>query len=111
VVRVDLRVSPEGLLRRFEAKGHAGAVTPGDNIACAAATVLLRTAGRVCAEHGVPYDGGAGGPGEMRLVVSLEASSEVGWLRGVTDYLVRGMKDLQDEFPNEIILRVEMTEG
>jgi hypothetical protein len=58
----------------------------------------------------MPYDGGAGMPGEMRLVVSPDASSENGWLRGVTDYLVRGMKDLQDEFPREIILRVEMTE-
>jgi hypothetical protein len=47
----------------------------------------------------------------MRLVVTPEAVSEMGWLRGVTDFLVRGMKDLQNEFPEEIILRVEMTEG
>jgi hypothetical protein len=46
----------------------------------------------------------------MRLVVSPDACSETGWLRGVTDYLVRGMKDLQDEFPKEIVLRVEITE-
>ena len=110
-MRIDLRVSPDGLLRRFEAKGHAGTVRSGANVACAAATVLLRTAGRLCAEHGVAARGGAGAPGEMRLVVSLEASSEVGWLRGMTDFLVRGMKDLQDEFPKEIILQIETTEG
>jgi uncharacterized protein YsxB (DUF464 family) len=110
-LRVDLQVSPEGLLRRVEAKGHAGAVRSGGNIACAAATVLLRTAGRVCAEHGVPHEGGAGTPGEIRLVVTPGASTEIGWLRGVTDYLVRGMTDLQDEFPKEIAVRVEMTEG
>ena len=110
-MRIDLRVSPDGLLRRFEARGHAGTVRSGGNIACAAATALLRTAGRVCAEHGLPYDGGAGTQGEMRLVVTPEAVSEMGWLRGVTDFLVRGMKDLQNEFPEEIILRVEMTEG
>ena len=83
----------------------------GGNIACAAATVLLRTAGRVFAEHGVPHHGGAGTPGEMRLVVTPGAPAETGWLRGVTDYLVRGMTDLQTEFPKEIALRVEMTEG
>ena len=47
----------------------------------------------------------------MRLVVTPGASTEIGWLRGVTDYLVRGMTDLQDEFPKEIAVRVEMTEG
>jgi uncharacterized protein YsxB (DUF464 family) len=109
-LRVDLALSPDGLLRRFEARGHAGVVRSGSNIACAAATVLLRTAGRVCAEHGVPHEGGAGVRGEMKLVVAPGASSEIGWLRGVTDYLVRGMNDLQDEFPKEIALRVEMTE-
>jgi len=83
----------------------------GANIACAAATALLRTAGRVMAQHGVPHRGGAGTPGEMRLVVDPVASAETGWLRGVTDYLVRGMTDLQGEFPGEIAVRVEMTEG
>ncbi len=47
----------------------------------------------------------------MRLVVTPGAPAETGWLRGVTDYLVRGMTDLQTEFPKEIALRVEMTEG
>ena len=84
----------------------------GGNIACAAATVLLRTAGRLCAEHGVPYAGGARGAGRDEAGrLALEAASEIGWLRGVTDFLLRGMKDLQEEFPKEIILRVEMTEG
>jgi hypothetical protein len=65
----------------------------------------------VCAERGAAHEGGAGAPGEMKLVVTPGGSSEIGWLRGVTDYLVRGMTDLQAEFPKEIALRVEMTEG
>jgi hypothetical protein len=46
----------------------------------------------------------------MRLILSAGAAPEGGWLRGVTDFLLRGVKDLQEEFPKEIALRLEMTE-
>ena len=110
-MRIFLAVSPDGLLRRFEAQGHAGVAAAGSNIACAAVTALFRTAGRVCTERGRAVGGGAGSPGEMRLVVSPDSGTSSGWLRGVTDFLLRGVSDLKDEFPKEIDLRVEMTEG
>jgi len=110
-VRIFLAVSPDGLLRRFEAEGHAGVKAAGSNIACAAVSVLLRTAGRICTERGLAVEGGAGSPGEMRLVVSPESDTSSGWLRGVSDFLLRGVSDLKDEFPKEIVVRVEMTEG
>ena len=56
-------------------------------------------------------EGGAGSPGEMRLVVPPESDNGSEWLRGVTDFLLRGVNDLKDEFPKEVVLRVEMTEG
>ncbi len=104
-------MSPDGLLRRLEAEGHAGVKAAGGNIACAAVSMLLRTAGRVCAQRGLAVEGGAESPGEMRLVVPPGADADTGWLRGVTDFLLRGVNDLKDEFPKEIVLRVEMTEG
>ena len=110
MVRVLIALSPDGLMRRFEAEGHAGAAARGNNIACAAVTTLLRTAGRLCAERGIAVAGGAGESGEMRLILSAAGAPEGGWLRGVTDFLLRGVKDLQDEFPKEIALRVEMME-
>ncbi len=108
MLRVLLALSKDRLLRRFEATGHAVG-DPGRNIACAAATVLLRTAGRECAAHGLVALGSAAGPGEMAMVLS-DRTSEDAWLRGVTDVLMRGMSDLQREFPDQIALRVEMTE-
>ena len=112
-MRILIALSPDGLLRRFEAVGHAGAAVRGHNVACAAVTTLLRTTGRLCVERGITLAGGAGGagePGEMRLILSAGAAPEGGWLRGVTDFLLRGVKDLQEEFPKEIALRLEMTE-
>ena len=110
MVRILIALSPDRLMRRFEAEGHAGAALRGQNIPCAAVTTLLRTAGRLCAERGLAVSGGAGEPGEMRLILSSGATSEGEWLRGMTDFLLRGVRDLQDEFPKEIALRVEMTE-
>jgi hypothetical protein len=62
-------------------------------------------------EHGVAEGGGAEKPGEMALVVSSCAESEQGWVKGMSDFLLRGLKDLQAEFPTEIALRVECREG
>ena len=106
MLSVRLSVSSAGLLRRFEAQGHAGADL-GKNIACAAATALLRTAERACRERGFVAQRLAAHPGQMSMVLGDLPESRTGWLRGVTDFLLRGMSDLQTEFPDQIVLRVE----
>ncbi len=79
----------------------------GSNIACAAVTTLLRTAARLCAERGIVEDGDANGPGEMRVVLSRrEDGVSSGWLGGVTEFLLRGLGDLQGEYPGEVIMRI-----
>jgi uncharacterized protein YsxB (DUF464 family) len=103
-------VSREGLLRSFAADGHAGIDPRGKNIACAAVTALLRTAAKLCAERALVREGAGVKPGELRLVVTSVPEAERAWLRGVTDFLLRGMKDLQDEFPREIHLLLEVME-
>jgi hypothetical protein len=82
----------------------------GTNIACATATAFLRTTGRLCTGRGIACEGGAERPGEMRLRLSPQADRDAEWLGGVTDFFLRGMKDLQDEFPREVIVQVETTE-
>ncbi len=96
-------------MRGFTAQGHAGGSVKGENVACAAATMLLRTTGRLCSQQGVAVAGGRGHPGEMQLEIAQDTVDQ-GWLRGVTDFLLRGMKDLKDEFPRDIVLQVKMME-
>jgi uncharacterized protein YsxB (DUF464 family) len=103
-------VSPDGLLRAFEAVGHAGSGPRGGNVACAAATTLLRTAARVCAGRGIAIGGGAGERGTMRCIVKATDSVDAGWLRGTTDFLLRGLQDLRDEFPEAVVVTTEVTE-
>ena len=109
MLHVRLELSKEGLLKRFDAQGHAGDDL-GKNVVCAAATVLLRTAGRECLARGIVAGGNAARPGEMAMVLRDTGDDRGGWLRGVTDFLLRGMSDLQKEFPEKVALRVETTE-
>lgn len=109
MLRILLAVSRDGLLRRFEAEGHAGAGF-GNNIACAAATTLLRTAGRACTAQGIAADGGAARPAHITLELAGKPAGDEGWLRGVTDFLVRGLSDLSREFPDQVALRIETLE-
>ena len=109
MLQILLAVSRDGLLRGFQAAGHAGS-DAGRNIACAAATILLRTAGRECTARGIVAGGGKGKPGEMAMELSAGLRQHDEWLRGVTDFLLRGMSDLAREYPDQIALRVETTE-
>lgn len=110
MMRIRVVVSPEGALKSFEAEGHAGEDAAGTNIACAAATTLLRTTARLCAGRGLVAGGRATQPGFMSLTLRPVEPAESAWLKGVTDFLLRGVKDLQDEFPEDFIVQVTMTE-
>jgi hypothetical protein len=69
---------------------------------------MLRTAARVLySVDGLVTTGAADTPGEMRLELSRDAKTGREWLRGVTDFLLRGLRDLEAEFPREIDLSVK----
>jgi len=106
---IHVSLSPGGLLRGFEARGHAGRAPAGRNLACAAATVLLRSTARACVARGLATGGGAREPGDLRLSVAPVPEPERGWLRGVTDVLLRGVDDLQRDYPGEILVELDGT--
>ncbi len=103
-----LIVDADGILRGFDASGHAGSVARGANLACAAASALLRTAGRLCAERGIVLEGGAEARGSMRCRVAPRVAGDTEWLRGVTAFLARGLQDLRDEFPKAVSLDTDV---
>ncbi len=103
-------MSPQGHLREFAAEGHAGAAAAGRNTACAAATSLLRTTGKLCADRGLVQAGGAPSTGVMSMRLGAVSGTDAAWLQGVTDFLLRGLNDLAREFPREILVRAEQTE-
>ncbi len=105
MIRLSIVLDRRGCLSSFTADGHAGGAAAGQDIVCAAATALLRTAARsVLAVPGIGAEADAPAPGAMRLTVLRCEGRQRPWLRGVTDFLLTGLADLQAEYPQ----RVEM---
>ena len=108
MLRILLRVRSDGTLASARATGHAGKEAAGGNLACAAATALLRTAAGILRAEGAAT-GSAPRPGSVAFRVRRGASGrgqDAGWLRGVTDFLLQGLRDLQRERPDAVALTV-----
>lgn len=93
------------LLERVSVSGHASGLQKGGNIVCAAVTVLIRTAARLLEGlPGVDLTGGPGGRGEFELRIEGVDERKLEYVRAVGDYLIKGIKDLQDEFPGDCLI-------
>lgn len=102
---MEVRVSfgPDGVLRRVDARGHAGPEPSGSNPACAAATVLLRTAYEtLCATPGVEASGEAPSPGTLYFTVRRYPAESVQRLSGIGDFLLAGLSGVEREFPGKV---------
>ncbi len=44
------------------------------------------------------------------MLLGSAVDADNGWAMGMTDFLLRGLKDLAQEFPREIVVRIETTE-
>jgi len=107
MLSVIVSLSPEGCLERLDATGHAGSTPRGANVACAAATALLRTAAELMhSRPGVRCDADAPAPGELRLAVSLIPRESVEWARGVTDFVIQGCRRIQAEVPAALAVQI-----
>jgi uncharacterized protein YsxB (DUF464 family) len=110
VVRIDIRLDQQKALRGFSVSGHAGSGPRGEDIVCAAVTVLFRTAARLLElQPDIRIRGSASEKGRMELQIEELPARRRRWIEGLSDFLVRGSRDLQEENPKAIALRV--TEG
>ena len=74
---------------------------------CAAVSALFRTAARVLKlQPDMVVRGSASEDGRMELLLDRVPPARRQWLEGVTDFLVRGVRDLQEENPEAISVRV-----
>ena len=102
---MTLAIDPQGLLRELRATGHANWARRGNDIVCAAATALMRTAAATFEERPrLEFRGGAG-DAELWFAVGEIPAGMIDWARGVTDIVRRGLNDLECEYPKS--LRVE----
>jgi len=102
-MEVKVSFGPDGVVSRVEARGHAGSEPSGSNPACAAATVLLRTAYETLSSTpGVQASGEAPSPGTLHFVVKHYPVEVVQRLRGIGDFLLVGLSSVEREYPGKI---------
>lgn len=112
MIRVTISLDREHILKGVEAHGHSTAGMRGTNIVCAAVTALIRTAARLLEERGTGrVSGAATSPGNLGFTLSAVDSGMKEYVRGVGDFLVLGIADVSDEYPDECSLTVTESKG
>jgi uncharacterized protein YsxB (DUF464 family) len=96
-----------GAIAGFSAQGHAERGSRGTDLACAAFSVLARTAYRSLeALPGIALRGSAGQPGSLDFTV-LGPASDGDRAAGIADFLMIGLSDLAREYPDAVALTIE----
>ncbi|MFP4613844.1 MAG: ribosomal-processing cysteine protease Prp [Spirochaetaceae bacterium] len=108
MIRIVLRHDDAGCLRELHMDGHATVAPAGENPVCAAATALGRTAARVLdAVPGIRARGHAGQEGTLHVEVESYEQETANYLKGVSDYLLVGTRDLEREYPADVAVVLE----
>jgi uncharacterized protein YsxB (DUF464 family) len=104
---VTLQLAGDGCLAALSAAGHAGKLPAGSNIACAAASALVRTAARLLADAGLVVEAEAPRTaGRVDFRVGPVPDGRRAWLQGTTEFLVRGLRDVALEYPAAVDIRL-----
>jgi hypothetical protein len=107
VIQVDILLDRQGGLKGFSVKGHSGTGKPGTDLVCAAVTVLFRTAARlVHLQPDIRVQGDASRSGTLEMEITSVSAGKQQWLAGLSDFLIRGAEDLQEEHPQAISVRI-----
>lgn len=107
MIRARVVLDREGRIRGFEAAGHSERGSRGDDIVCAAFTVLARTAFRALeALPGIELEGTAPEPGSLSFEV-LKSAESAERAAGIADSLVLGISDLVRDFPDAVAFSIE----
>lgn len=101
MINIEIGLNQSGVLGRLSATGHSNRGPKGSDIVCASVSALLRTTARVLAqEPGLSVKGRAEQEGSFNFSVTGTPSNGIAWLKGVTDVLLKGLGDIQAEFPD-----------
>ncbi len=108
MIEISINLDGEGCLAELKAGGHALAGDKGQDIVCAAVTVLLRTAAKLLTlTGGLRVQAEAPEPGKMAISVQRSPGQRTAWLTGLTEFLVSGLMDLEAEYPDRVSVSTE----
>ncbi len=110
MTEVLLVCTKSGVLKSVNAKGHAAYSSKGSDIVCAALSVLLRTVAEILEQtEGISVKIDASSRGTLAFLIEDADKVLDGLLKArlvcAGDFLRQGLKDLAEEFPENVQLR------
>jgi len=106
MIKIDVVLDKDGVLKSCEANGHADAGKTGNDVICAAVSVLMMGAlSALSNRKGVLVSGVAPERGQMRIEAGYEAEGKE-FLSAVGVYLVEGLKFVAHEYPKNCKLEI-----
>ncbi len=100
-------VTEEGCLVLAEAEGHAGTGRYGNDLVCAAISVLFRTTADVLEKKIPSVSVETAGRGTLRIRTGKISSENRCCLLYAAEFLCSGISSLSEEFPDALELRME----
>ncbi|OQX28547.1 MAG: hypothetical protein B0D92_08340 [Spirochaeta sp. LUC14_002_19_P3] len=118
MIDVSVILDKAGGISRLSLEGHAGGAPGGENLACAAVSLLVRSVARLLASKpGWLVEGNAPKPGSFYLSVQRHSLAEqrhfddmTQWLKGITDTLLQALADVGEEYPSTLSVEIERKE-
>jgi len=111
VIRVDLSLDNRMCITRLEVHGHALKEEQGLSVPCAAVSALAGTAARLIeTDKRIDLDGNAAVQGDLDFCIVKVSDDRVEWLRGITDFLVLGLKQVEMEYPRDCSVMMKIQE-
>ena len=109
MIEITIRLNESGVISGVRAAGHSEAAAKGQDIVCASASILFRTLGRILeGKEGIVLEGSADSRGEFFLDIVSCRRELHGWLKGVTSFILAGLKDLETEYPEELSVSIKL---
>lgn len=108
MISVAVTLDSGGRLVRLVAEGHAGKGRRGEDLACAAFSLLARSAYEALAAlPGFVLEGTAPREGSLSFAVKRADEARAERALGITDVLLAGISGLEREFPGAVELRLD----
>jgi uncharacterized protein YsxB (DUF464 family) len=107
MIRALIVFDEKACIASLTASGHAGGQAAGDNIACAAFSLLFESAFlALSAIKSLIVEGNADKPGDARFSVQRLSEEHIGEHRGISDFLRAGLSVLEQDFPERIEIEI-----
>ena len=108
MIIIDIKLSKNNVIKSYKASGHALYSKSGSDIICAAVTCLLRTtANMLNNEKEIKVGGKVKKSGQMEMFLIKYPENRQEWIKGITDFLINGLLDLEKEYPEKINVNID----